>query len=711
MEILHRFYTLFESVWKYVTDLLQLWEDVRAGFYIQQTFESILVNQDGKQLMAEALYLYGVILLEMDKKIEGRIREKMLITFMRYRGSNNVDHLDEVCRLVRSTGYTRERRPQNYPEDFFGRISVPGDIVDMIIGRIRSDDIYQMAYNFPAPEQRSTALATQGSMLYILLYFRPSLLHEAKPVMREIIDKHFPDNWIISYYMGSTVDLSVEWAPYKAAAKGIQNTMQAENVQYYQKLMCQKLKRLSKQVDEYLREGVLNEAFVLDEIHSSLLPCVRDCNVVLRWFILHCTTKDKKLLPHIMHDITHEKILMMLLKTSQLEYLMTQMFNLLIKKKADKWDELKETGQTKMDQLSQYFAGEGVLASETVEENLSEWFSDIAERIYDLDYESSTQAGRRIQNLITALTEVEQYHQVDSSLQVREFLISTRALLKTMVRYVNIENKVVITVQTVGDFSYGWNVIVEYISLLQNKIKKDPSLVIEIRSMFLKLATMMEIPLSRIHEAKSPDLISVGEYYSKKLVDFVRRVLAIIPSSMFEQLIKVIRLMTGDVLKPVPTKLPKEGLKEFAQLEERYDLASTTYKIARYTEGMLAMERAFMGVIEIDPQKLLEEGIRKVLVDNLTNILHGNLQFAPVDGKASKGQESVRFEDRLALLSKKLEGIQSSLEYVQDYMNVYGLKIWQEEFSRLINHAVEMESNNYLTKKVYQWQSRYRCFH
>jgi len=38
--------------------------------------------------------------------------------------------------------------------------------------------------------------------------------------MREIVDKHFPDNWVISYYLGFTVDLSVAWEPYKAAKLG-----------------------------------------------------------------------------------------------------------------------------------------------------------------------------------------------------------------------------------------------------------------------------------------------------------------------------------------------------------------------------------------------------------------------------------------------------------------------------------------------------------
>jgi WASH complex subunit strumpellin len=35
--------------------------------------------------------------------------------------------------------------------------------------------------------------------------------------MREIVDKHFYDNWVIPYYLGYTIDLSEWWDRYKAA--------------------------------------------------------------------------------------------------------------------------------------------------------------------------------------------------------------------------------------------------------------------------------------------------------------------------------------------------------------------------------------------------------------------------------------------------------------------------------------------------------------
>lgn len=56
------------------------------------------------------------------------------------------------------------------------RFPLPTTVVEMIIGRLRSDDIYSQMQCYPLPEHRSTALATQAAMLYVILYFAPQLL-------------------------------------------------------------------------------------------------------------------------------------------------------------------------------------------------------------------------------------------------------------------------------------------------------------------------------------------------------------------------------------------------------------------------------------------------------------------------------------------------------------------------------------------------------
>lgn len=48
--------------------------------------------------------------------------------------------------------------------------------------------------------------------------------------MREIVDKHFPDNWVIPIYQGHLVDLTEIWSPFPAAMKALSNNIEVENI-------------------------------------------------------------------------------------------------------------------------------------------------------------------------------------------------------------------------------------------------------------------------------------------------------------------------------------------------------------------------------------------------------------------------------------------------------------------------------------------------
>ncbi|MEQ2241911.1 WASH complex subunit 5, partial [Ilyodon furcidens] len=291
IEILSRFYLAFESVHKYIVDLNRYLDDLHEGVYIQQTLETVLLNGDGKQLLCEALYLYGVILLVIDQKIEGEVRERMLVSYYRYSAarSSTDSNLDDICKLLRSTGYSAQpgaKRPANYPESYFQRVPISGAFISMVIGRLRSDDIYNQVSAYPLPEHRSTALANQAAMLYVCLFFSPSILHTQQAKMREIVDKYFPDNWVISIYMGITVNLVEAWEPYKAAKTALNYTLDSANIREQATRYAASMESLRPQVQQLLKEGFLREELILDNI-PKLLNCLRDCNVAIRWLMLH----------------------------------------------------------------------------------------------------------------------------------------------------------------------------------------------------------------------------------------------------------------------------------------------------------------------------------------------------------------------------------------------------------------------------------------
>jgi WASH complex subunit strumpellin len=60
-DILSRFYLGFESIHKYVTDLNSYIDELEDGSYIQQSLESIMLNEEGKQLLVRYFYINYLI--------------------------------------------------------------------------------------------------------------------------------------------------------------------------------------------------------------------------------------------------------------------------------------------------------------------------------------------------------------------------------------------------------------------------------------------------------------------------------------------------------------------------------------------------------------------------------------------------------------------------------------------------------------------------
>jgi hypothetical protein len=94
-------------------------------------------------------------------------------------------------------------------------------------------------------------------------------------------------------------------------------------------------------------------------------------------------------------------------------------------------------------------------------------------------------------SLLMETGSLSEFHQLESNLQVRQFLADTRHYLHQMIRTINIKEDVLITLQIVGDLSYAWEIVDSYTSIMQEGIKKDPSLVIKLRATFLKVRGCM----------------------------------------------------------------------------------------------------------------------------------------------------------------------------------------------------------------------------
>jgi WASH complex subunit strumpellin len=157
---------------------------------------------------------------------------------------------------------------------------------------IKDGDIYDTSRNYVKPEHRSFALADQASLLYVLMFFVPKFLRDENAKMREIVDKHFYDNWVVPVFLGYLVDLSFEWKLYDAASRAIKNTVTPKTIQAYSDYYKEAAKTSVKIFNEkVLLEGYLSKSFVLNEL-PSLLGLIRNANTACRWLMLHRLSRN-----------------------------------------------------------------------------------------------------------------------------------------------------------------------------------------------------------------------------------------------------------------------------------------------------------------------------------------------------------------------------------------------------------------------------------
>lgn len=710
-----RFYALMQGIVNYWSDVQTILERLKNGYFITHTIDSILEDVDGKQLLCEAFFLYGTILLLLEKLVPGKARERLIIICYRLQGHSTVEGIDEVCLLSQSSN----RCSSGYPENLFGRFSTEATQMTarLLMERLMSDDIYLQSLSFPSPEHRSIRLSSQASMLYVILYFDAETLRSHNVTMREIVDKYFSDNWVIPVYMGHVVDLSFEWASYYAAKLAVENVLTPVVMADLVRANGQLISRCISQLEAILMEGQLTESYLLEHLRE-ILDCTRRCNSALRWRLLHRHLVDQHRCATFADngcETRHaDSTITLLLKSSQLEYKLKEMIQCLLKKKLDRWANLRTHIVNRMTELSQYFTGNEAFSRACRDEKMARWFTVLAIEAASLDVTTAhaTILGRKIQTFITALEEVEHFERVDANLQIRACLAETRADLLKMIRLSAIAPDLIDIMDAIFDLSYAWGLLGTYMPYFHDRVRAEPSTAVLLRAMFLKLASILNIPLVRISQCNSTDARSVAAYYSGELVAFVRRVLDVIPVSVFGLLNDIVAIQTR-ALRPLQARIEAAYLTDYAQLIARYQLARLTHQAAAFTKSVLAMEKTLLGAIRVDPRCILHDGLRKELVCQLSRALDERIRFAKSrisenHGSFTQSHLARHIHATFDKVAADVDNYRQSVEYIQDYINIAGLKMWQEELARVVCYNVEHECNRYLRRQVREIESPYQ---
>lgn len=713
--ILSRFYLAFESVFEYANNLNNFIRELNVGDFIQESLETIFQDPEGAQLICEALYLYAIMLIVLDIHIPGAIRERLLVSYYRYHSQNSDSSIDDICKFCRSTGYnpvsyshttTVHYQPQSagksYPESFFSRVQLDETFISFVIETLKTEDIYHQMQKFPSPEHRTVALASQSAMLFACLYFQPDILINQNSRMREICDKFFYNNWVISLYMGLTVNLFDAWDGYKAAKSALLNILQPQMIKEISSGNERVLKKMLESTRGLLKDGVLTESFLMKNL-AKIIKVIRECNFCIRWWILNSsniyTKKSKPFHDLVMEaaEFSQQDLYDLILNVSQLELCVKEIVKDLLENKDQKWGGYKTEVNERMDEMILLFSGEKSVIKVEKNENLKAWFEEILKEIKALDLTQKPRAvEKKLIQLVQAVQEVQEFHSLHSNAHAKQRLGEILSFLSDMIHLLSVKVAILVDLQAIGDFNYAWYLIDEFTEIIQQSVQKSPNILIRLRALFIKISSALEIPLLRINQCGgAEELASITRYYSNELVKYVRKIVQIIPHSIFNLLKSIIELQTNH-LKELPERLEKDKVREFAQLDERYKIAKLTFSISVFTDGILAMKKTLVGVIELDPKQLLEDGIRMELVNSASRALNENLQFT---GKPKNSKDLLVVEN-LTALSRIIDGYRRSFEYIQDYLNINGLKIWQEELMRLINFNVEQECNSFMRRKI-----------
>ena len=183
LEIIERFYNLFESIYQYYVEINDFISRVHEQYYIDFNMENIMQEKEGKRLLIEAFYNYGVMLLLLDRLVPSIARERMMVCFVRYKSAFGSDNTTQVAKMCKHTGLIynpnsckTSQIPNKYPMDYFGRFNVDRILIENLINILKDDDLYGTMSAYPNPAHRSVALATQAQIIFVLLGFTPRVL-------------------------------------------------------------------------------------------------------------------------------------------------------------------------------------------------------------------------------------------------------------------------------------------------------------------------------------------------------------------------------------------------------------------------------------------------------------------------------------------------------------------------------------------------------
>uniref|UniRef100_A0A7E5A2D2 DUF2428 domain-containing protein n=1 Tax=Panagrellus redivivus TaxID=6233 RepID=A0A7E5A2D2_PANRE len=649
---LRGFHKLVDEICGFLLDLVDYSERCQACHNLLDR-NSIKLNS----LKCEVLYLAGVVLLLLDSKFPGAVKERIFVAYYRSSVDLRSKHFELLVSLLR-------RRAEGF-ESCLSSVRIHRRFVEHVVTFLKNYTISSGA------ELDVFTTDRQAAVLYVALYFHPDMLHSQSATMRQVVDKYFHDRWILPLHFELSANLIEKWAPFDAARTVLSAAL--DKVAIGKKAL---------DLGTALRNIVLPSGLLAVDQIGEYGRLVFELNASLRWLLLHsakASTDSKVNLPQIVQTASRfstEALFTEFVKSAHFEHKFRQSCAFLVAHKEEECARLKQRIGVLFDQIVQLL-GNDLFESQSWNERLSAWMIKIRDYIASIDV-LATESPQILEHLIGKVEEVADQHDAENKI-LCEYLGLVLSDLKKLWNITLIDAEFLSKFDETRDACFVWDLLPSWSTLLERLLQKDAT---GVKFVFLKLSNSIVNALADIAKPFSDSANVLSEFYHRKLEFHLRQIIQTIPRSIFTQM---------DVLHPLfstskAVHVDKIHLKQFAALDRRRQLAQKTYEITKLSLGISSMGLNRLGPIRIYPKKLLFDGLKQELRLKLTQLLGEDLAAPNV----------LRI---LSLQTQKIATFREAFLFVCEHIGFDGVVLWQSELEAVWNKALAIQKSNLKAKQ------------
>ncbi|TKR93668.1 hypothetical protein L596_008081 [Steinernema carpocapsae] len=667
--LIQQFFKLFDQICVFVVEF----KDAVEQHYEYGVSDSLFGDSMAdRQIQCECLYLIGLVLMILEEKMPGPIRERLFVAYYRTNVECNHDRFDLLVELFRTCDGNFDAQ--------FRRLNISSKLVSDVIATLRSDSFKEEDDDSQHDLGRDNT--AQAGFMFVCLFFQPETLHSNAPLMRSIVDKFFSESWVISLHLGLVFNVAECWDGFKAAQAAISRTTEGLRVRE----LAESKMALLKQID-------LPHGPILLKMFVKYGKLIYRYNILLRWVILHCYQKGGKKALQLASltqntcGLSVQDQLMQLLKIANFEYKFKQFYRKSVTEKAAKCASLREEIATVLNQISSCFS-EDVPYRMTKNQKLADWFQNVREAVENLEMNDLEALGT-IHYLKKKIKLVCEIHSLEENVIVNQLVYRLVAVLDELRHSCQIHEDFLARIESKCDFSYAWTIVDQWSADMEQLIRKD---VLPIRSLFVKLSDCIVNTLIATDDQNQVAAISLC--YSRQLEQRLRNVIQAIPRDLFVHAKSIMELSAA----PKGATIDKNHIRQVADLDRRFELAELTYTMSKLSYGILNMNLSWVGSLKIDPKKLLNDGLRRELLIHVASVMQTAMSSA----------QGTTLCATLESVGKHLKSLRSVFIYMCEHVGVNGSLLWQHEMRRLVFYWTELETNGFLRHKITDDDSLYQ---